>query len=358
MNSRQLTLRDFALRVVITVLITVMIMVLVYLLWQGIRVLLEVFAGILLAILLATLARWLNKYTHLPYRWSLALVIVLLLLVFGGFGWLLANRLTKEAVELAHKLPQSLGEIQEYLTRTSWGAQMIELVSQAPKSLTWPNTFGQISGLVFGVADFSVAALVIIFVGLFGAANPQLYLGGLLHLVPSTQRERAAHVTEVIVHNLRWWLAGQICLMVLMGATAALGLWLIGLPLALVLGVIAGLMELIPYLGAWLSAVPAALVALMLGPWYLAMTVALYLCLHVLEGYVLVPLIQGQAVHLPPALILVVQVLLGALLGVLGLLVAAPLTVALVVLLKLLYVQDTLGDRNVVVEVKPAPKDV
>ena len=168
---------------------------------------------------------------------------------------------------------------------------------------------------------------------------------GLLYLVPPARRPRVAQVVDAVALDLRGWLLGQVILMVMMGATTALGLWLVGIPMALTLGIIAGILELIPYIGAWLSAVPAALIALLLGPWYLAMTLALYLGLHILEGYILVPLVQRRAVHLPPALTLVAQLLLGDLLGGLGLFVAAPLTVSAVTILKMLYVEDALGDQ-------------
>jgi len=82
-------------------------------------------------------------------------------------------------------------------------------------------------------------------------------------------------------------------------------------------------------------------------PWHLGMVLGLYLALHLLEGYVLVPLIQRRAARLPPAVALVAQLLSAEVLGVLGLFVAAPLTVAAVVALKMLYVEDALGDRSV-----------
>jgi predicted PurR-regulated permease PerM len=103
---------------------------------------------------------------------------------------------------------------------------------------------------------------------------------------------------------------------------------------------------LVPYIGAWISAVPALLVALLINPWHLLMVAVLFLGLHILEGYVLVPLIQRQSVHLPPALTLVAQFLLGELFGVVGLFVAAPLVVTIIVFLKMLYVEDTLGDHS------------
>jgi predicted PurR-regulated permease PerM len=223
--------------------------------------------------------------------------------------------------------------------------------------LAQAGDFSRVTGLVSGVASFLLAAVVIVFVGIFGAAETAVYKKGLLHLVPCGQRRRVAQAVDAVDFNLRGWLVGQVCLMVMMAVTTAAGLWLLGIPMALTLGLIAGTLELIPFIGAWLSAVPAALIALLLGPWYLVMTLALYLGLHILEGYVLVPLVQRRAVHLPPALTLVAQVLLGELLGPLGLFVAAPLTVVVVVFLKMLYVEDALGDKSVA-EVRGGPGQV
>jgi predicted PurR-regulated permease PerM len=137
--------------------------------------------------------------------------------------------------------------------------------------------------------------------------------------------------------------------MVAISLTTMAALWLLGIPLALVLGLIAGLMELVPYVGPFLSVIPAALVAVLVGPVHLLAVLGLYLALHVIEGYILEPLVQRRAVLLPPALTILMQVLLSDLLGMLGLFVAAPLTVTGMVLLKMLYVEDTLGDQSVTV---------
>jgi predicted PurR-regulated permease PerM len=200
-------------------------------------------------------------------------------------------------------------------------------------------------------------ALIIFFVGVFGAAEPGLYRAGLLRLVPPPQRPRAEEAVDTLTFNLRWWLVGQVVLMLVMAGTTALGLWLVGVPLALTLGLLAGALELVPYVGPWASAVPAVLVALTVSPTHLLLTVALYLALHLLEGYVLLPLVQRRAVHLPPALTVAAQALLGELLGVMGLFVAAPLTLCAVVLLKMLYVEDTLGDESVDVPGEPGNEE-
>ncbi len=209
------------------------------------------------------------------------------------------------------------------------------------------------TGLFSGVAGFIEAAVVILVVGIFGAAEPGLYRAGLLRLVPPPHRPRAGEVADVIASDLRHWLVGQLVLMVIVGITTAVGLWLIGIPMALTLGLIAGVLELVPYLGAWLSAVPAGMIALLKGPQYLGYVAVLFLGLHFLEGYILLPLIQRRAVHLPQALTLVAQALMGEMQGPLGLFVAAPLTVAAMVVLRMMYVEDTLGDKAVAVPGEP-----
>jgi predicted PurR-regulated permease PerM len=226
-------------------------------------------------------------------------------------------------------------------------------VSRGQISFAEVAQFLHVKDLLSGTTESLVTAVVIFFVGVFGAAEPALYREGLLHLVPAGHRRRAAEAVDAVAFNLRWWLLGQVFLMVAIGVSTTVGLWVIGVPLALTLGLIAGAFELVPYVGPWLSAVPAALMALLVGPSHLIATLALFLALHVLEGYVLLPLVQRRAVLMPPALTLIMQVLFGELLGLMGLFVAAPLTVAAVVLLKMLYVEDTLGDEAVDVPGEP-----
>jgi predicted PurR-regulated permease PerM len=193
---------------------------------------------------------------------------------------------------------------------------------------------------------------VILVVGIFGAAEPGLYRGGLLRLV-RRRTARAGEVADAIASGLRHWPVGQLLLMVIIEITKAVGLWLIGIPMALTLGIISGGPDLAPYLGAWLSAAPAGMIALLQGPQYLGYVAALYLGLHLLEGYILLPLIQGRAVDLPQALTLVAQALMGEMEGPFDLFVAAPLTVAAMVVLRMLYVEDTLGDEAVAVPGEP-----
>lgn len=344
-----LGLADYAWRVVVTLLL----LAVAYLLWSGIHVLLLTFAGALFALFLWSLADWLSRRTGLRYGWSLTLVVVALALLIGGLSWMLANRLLDQFTKLEQQVPRSVHEIRENLESTLWGRNLLERMPQVADALTSERVFAQLRNVVSGVAGFLMAAIVIVIVGIFGAAEPNQYKAGLLHLVPWPQRARVDQALDAVVFNLRWWLVGQLCLMVIVGVTTAIGLQLMGVPLALTLGLIAGILEIVPYVGPWISVVPAALIALPMGSGHLAMVLLLYFSLHLLEGYILVPLIQRRTIHLPPVLTLGAQLLLGERLGVLGLLVAAPLTVSVVVFVKMLYVKDALGEKNMEVPGEP-----
>jgi predicted PurR-regulated permease PerM len=132
--------------------------------------------------------------------------------------------------------------------------------------------------------------------------------------------------------------------MAVVGTTTTLGLWLLGVPLALTLGLLAALFGFVPYIGPLVAAIPALLLALMNGPQLALYVLLLYLTIQLIESYILTPIVEQQAVSLPPALTITVMLLLGVLVGGLGLALAAPLTACVLVLIKMLYVEDALGD--------------
>jgi predicted PurR-regulated permease PerM len=327
-------------------MVVVAVFAIAYLLWSGIHVLLLTFAGALVAIFLSACSDWVSSKTGWRRGLSLAATIAVVTLFAVGFTWLLGARLADQAAELVQQLPKSRQQIEHYLDAHPWGRAILERLPKAAESLAQNGQLSRVTGLASGAAGFVLAIVVVAFVGIFGAAEPGIYKSGLIHLFPISRRKRAADAIDAVIFNLRSWLVGQGILMVLVGLTTTIALLLLGIPLALTLGVLTGLLEVIPYIGAWLSAVPAALIAFQLGPTYALITLAVYLGVHIFEGYVLSPLIQRRALHLPPAFTLVTQVLLGETLGALGLLIAAPLTVTVVTLVKIFYVRETLGDKT------------
>jgi predicted PurR-regulated permease PerM len=143
---------------------------------------------------------------------------------------------------------------------------------------------------------------------------------------------------------MRAWLLTKLLLMVVIGVAVAIGLTLLKVPGAFVLGLVAALLTFIPNFGPFLAAAPAVLLGLAQGPQTALYVVLLYLGVQVVESYVLEPVLAKKVVDLPPALTLTMQIVMGVLLGAVGLAVATPLTAAGVVLIRRLYVEDVLGD--------------
>jgi predicted PurR-regulated permease PerM len=186
---------------------------------------------------------------------------------------------------------------------------------------------------------------VVLVTGIYLAAQPEMYLKGVVMLAPHARRARYREVLARLGHTLRWWMIGQLVPMAVIGTLTAIGLKVIGVPMWLFLGLLAGLFNFIPNFGPLISGIPAFLLALSESPTKAMWVVLLYVVAQSLEGYVLTPLVQRRAVEMPPALLILFQVLAGLLLGALGVVLAAPLLAIALVAIRMLYVADVLGDK-------------
>jgi predicted PurR-regulated permease PerM len=202
-----------------------------------------------------------------------------------------------------------------------------------------PPAFRALS-TVFGVI---VDIVLILFFGLYIAAEPELYRWGLLSLVPRARRRRVGQVMAEIRIELKRWLMGQVVAMAVVGVLAAIGLGLSGVAAWPALAIVTGLSEFIPIVGPLTAAVPALLVAFAGGASETLWVAATFLVIHEFESNVLVPLIQRRAASLPPLLSVGALAGAGILLGLPGLVFATPLAVALMVAVRMLYVEDVLG---------------
>jgi predicted PurR-regulated permease PerM len=304
-----------------------------------------VFAGILLAVLLRVAVDGFARLTHLGPKWSFGIVLVLFFALIGGLGWVLVPMFTDQMEEFTGSLQQSIDALWKRLEQTSWGGLLVNQTESMEPSLEQSWQFGQWVGAFFSSAlDVVVGILFILFVGIFLAANPELYKQGLLRLIPLGSRKRISELLEKLGTTLRWWLVGQLVSMVVLGTQIGLGLWLLGVPMALMLGLLSAVMTFIPYVGPVIATVPIVLIALTESP-----TLALYallLCIAVqnIEGYAITPLIHQKAVHIPPALTIGAQLMMGLLVGPLGVVLATPLAAVGLVTVRRLYVEDVLGD--------------
>ncbi len=338
-------------RSVITVGITAIAVLLLLLAWSAIDLLLLIFAGVLLAVFLRGLSDVVSTHTPLSAGWAMVVVVVALVAVIAVGGWLLAPLVANQVDQLSAEIPTAAGQLRQRVEHFRWGRRLLAQVP-APADLA-PRT-GNLVSRVTGVFSTALGALVnsviVLFTGLYVAAEPGLYRSGLVHLVPVAKRKRAQEILSAVAYALRSWEVGTLISMTVVGVLTWLGLWLLGVPLALTLGLIAGLLEFIPNLGPILSGVPAVLLALVQGPTQALYVVLLYLAIQTFESYLLTPLVQKHAVSLPPALTISVLALGGILFGFLGLLLAVPLAAAAMVAVKMIYVEDILGDDSIAVK--------
>jgi predicted PurR-regulated permease PerM len=343
---------NFTRRALIMVGIVTAVVLLLALVWYIFEVLLLVFAGVLLAIFLRALADWLRDRSGMRDGWALALVCVALLALFGGGGWLLAPSVIEQTTQLVERVPQSLDRVRATIEQYELGRLLLQQTPNA-ENLPSGDIVGQIAG-IFSTTIGGIANIVIVlFVGLYLAVEPGMYVNGLVRLVPPAKRDRAREVLEVLGYTLRRWLVGRFFLMIVIGVLTTIGLLLLGVPLALTLGIIAALLTFIPNIGPLLSVIPAALLALSQGPQFALYVLLLYAGIQTVESYVLEPIVEHRATYLPPVLVILSQVVLGISQGVIGLLLATPLFAVTAVLVKMLYVEDVLRDRTLDVQGEP-----
>lgn len=316
--------------------------------WLSIQVWLAVFAGILLAVFLRMLSAKVTGLTHLPRVWALVVVLLSLLGLLALGGWLVGPKAADQFSQLADRLPKAVEHLRQHAAQQGWDRF---LPQKLPAGAEVTNAAGKMAGNAARFFKVSVGAItsffLIIFLGIYLAAAPEMYVNGLVRLFPIPRRQRAREVIDKVGDNLGHWLLGQLVSMLVVGTLIAIGLSVLGIPLGLALGVLAGLFNFIPIVGSLLSAVPAVLLAFLVSPWHPLYVVGVYVLVNtVIEGHVLVPLIQRYAVNLPPAVALVSLLLLGELFGFLGLLLAIPLATTALVLVQSVYVEDVLGDKG------------
>jgi predicted PurR-regulated permease PerM len=308
-------------------------------------VFLLIFAGILLAIFLTSLAGWLARVSPLSYGWSVASVCLVLTAVIALGCWRMTPSIAEQFDQLTKQIPRSLEKIKSQVQRYSWAETILKEADpkkvMADRGDVVSRATGFVSGFLGGLASF----VIILFIGIYGAAEPELYKRGVIHLIPQSRRQRLNSVLEEIGETLRWWLIGKLISMAIIGVLTTLGLWLMDVPLALILGTIAAIFTFVPNIGPVLSAIPAVLLGLIESPSQALYIGLLYIGIQTIESYVITPLIQRKTISLPPGLTLATQVLMGVLFGAMGVALATPLTAVALVATKRLYVEDTLGDH-------------
>lgn len=340
--------QTFAGRVLVTIGLVVLTLLLLILLYFTFDVILLIFAAALLAIFLRGLAGILGRFINIGEGWLVLIVSVILLAILAGAISLLAPSVAEQVRHLREELPRSAQATANYISQFGWGRALMEQLPSFDDVRQNINPSTLLSG-VGGLFSSTVGAVgnffVVVLLGIYLATEPRLYIRGLIKLFPKSRRHRATQVVGTVGEMLRWWLIGKVASMVFIGLLTWIGLSILGVPLALTLGLLAGLLSFIPNFGPIISAVPALLLAFIDRPVMAVYVLALYVGVQLIESNIVTPLIERETVELPPALTIVFQLGLAVLVGGLGLVLATPLLAVIMVLVQMVYVEDILGDR-------------
>lgn len=322
------------------VLIVLAIVAVALLLWSLRGLLILIFGAVLVAVILRVIANPLKRRLGLPDGLALLLAVLIVAGIVGIAFWLFGAEVARQAATLQETLPGAWQRVQQRLE--GWG--LAEPVRGWLASLRGGSggVLSNIGGILVSVGNAITDTVLVMVGGIFLAADPGLYRRGILKLVPAGGRGRLEEALEDCWRALKLWLLGRLTAMAIVGLLTGIGLWLIGIPAALTLGLAAGLLDFIPFVGPIVAAIPAVLLALASDPASAVWVIALYLIIQQIEGNIVTPLVQKRAVELPPALLLFSLVAAGLMFGIAGIVFAEPLTVVLYVLVKRLYVRDAL----------------
>lgn len=351
-ESHDNSTRSFSKKVLSAVAVAATITILVLFIGYAVNILMLVFVGVLLGIIFRSLRDIVSKYSRIPTTPSLVIVIVFFLSLIIGSGFLLAPGVYDQASMMYEQVPEEWNNIKQQIWQYDWGKEVARENPEAKDIMeNESDGTGEDNDMTRGILDmFSVTAgamisTVLVFViAIYIAAEPEVYTGGLLRLIPIDKRLLAIKIMDETALTMQWWLVGQLLSMLILGTITTLGLWLMGMPYSLILGIFTALMTFIPNLGPILAGIPTLLVALTVSPEMALYVAIFYIGLQSIEGYFITPMIHRKAINVSPVLIITSQFLLYYLVGFIGVFVAMPLLAFLMILIQRVYVEEILGD--------------
>ncbi|WP_407152217.1 AI-2E family transporter [Bradyrhizobium sp. ORS 86] len=322
--------------------------------WHFAATLFLLFAGMLLGVGLNAMTTLLGRLTRLPHAVRLMLVCLALAGLLSGIVFLGGTTIAQQATVLSNTIKSQLGNVKEFLEQHGVDTSYLDFTNALgeakPEGTTAPTTtaapgapsshglpgasalassggaiISQTLKVMLGTVSVVGNFFIVLFLGLAFAAQPSIYRAGLLFIAPAKYRAQATIIVDHIGDTLERWLIAQIITMTAVFLVTWIGLAIIGIPSSFILGIQAGLLAFIPTVGAILGGLIVVLASLATG-WIAALSAfILFLGVHALESYVLTPIIQRQALDIPPATLFAFQILLGVVFGVWGLALALPL---------------------------------
>lgn len=314
-------------------------------LWVYADFFLLLFGGVLWGVGLSGVARFGGRYARLPYLGALTLSLLLLGGALALVGWRMGPKIAAGLLELQDMLPEILQQLRSQVHHIGLLQELLTRLSSADNSLVGAQAFSRIAGVFSTTVGIVTASLFILVIGIYVALKPEVYREGITRLVVPAKRDYAREVLAEIAHTLRWWLLGRLLALTLVGVLTWIGLFALGIESAITLAFVAAVLSFIPNVGPVLSVIPAVLVGWSVGPAMALWVVLLYAAIQAVESYLITPMVQQRNLAIPPALLLSAQFLLGLMFGIMGLLLATPLLVVALVLVRMLYIRNVLKDE-------------
>jgi predicted PurR-regulated permease PerM len=317
--------------------------------WYYAATLFLIFAGVLLGVALNAVTNMLGRVVNLPHSLRLTIVCLVLAGLLSGVVYLGGATIAQQATALSDTIKSQLVGAKAFLDKkgidTSYfglsnpaaapadspasatpnGAEKRNLPSAGDIASSGGAIVSQTLKLLVGTLSAVGNLFIVLFLGLTFAAQPGIYRKGLLFMAPARHRARATVILDRIGETLERWLIAQILTMFAVFLVTWIGLTLIGIESSFILGIQAGLLTFIPTVGALLGGLIVVLASLASGWVAAASAFALFLGIHALESYILTPMLQRQALEIPPATLFAFQILLGVVFGIWGLALALPL---------------------------------
>ncbi len=313
--------------------------------WYYAASLFLIFAGMLLGVALNAMTTMLGRVVRLPHALRLTIVCLVLAGLMSGVVFLGGATIAQQATVLSNTIKSQLVGVKAFLEQNGIDTSYFELGSPGtasapaapgtapthnlPSAGTLASSGGAIVSQTFKLLLGTVNAVgnffIVLFLGLTFAAQPSVYRKGLLFMVPARHRARATVIVDRIGETLERWLIAQIITMFAVFVVTWIGLAIIGIQSSFILGIQAGLLAFIPTVGALIAGLIVVLASLASGWVAAASAFVLFLGVHALESYILTPMIQRQALDIPPATLFAFQILLGVVFGIWGIALALPL---------------------------------
>jgi predicted PurR-regulated permease PerM len=314
--------------------------------WTFAATLFLIFAGMLLGVALNAMSNLLGRVVRLPHSLRLTLVCLVLAGMLSGVIFLGGATIAQQTTVLTNTIKSQLVNVKAFLEKNGIDTSFFDFgnLTATPSESAAPSPapphnlpsagtiassggaiFSQSLKLILGTVSAVGNFFIVLFLGLAFALQPGVYRNGLLFMAPAKYRAQAVAIVDRIGETLERWLIAQIITMTAVFLVTWIGLSVIGIQSSFILGIQAGLLAFIPTVGAILGGLIVVLASLASG-WVAALSAfILFLGVHALESYVLTPIIQRQALDIPPATLFGFQILLGVVFGIWGLALALPL---------------------------------